>query len=129
MSKTSLVAIIEDDLFFRDAMKRLMRSLGYNVEAFPSAPDFLAFTRLAETACLIADFQMPAMNGIDLHEHLVTGGFAIPTIFVTAHADDDVRTRDLSAGSVCYLPKPVDEEHLKRCLQAALNSGDAADET
>jgi FixJ family two-component response regulator len=124
MPKASLVSVVEDDQFFRESMIRLMRSLGYSVEAFPSAADFLASPRLAETACLIADVHMPAMTGPELHRHLIDAGRAIPTILVTAYPDDDVRARALNDGVVCYLPKPVDEKHLMRCLQAALRSGE-----
>src|SRR5271167_4754109 len=124
MPKASLVSVVEDDRFFRESMRRLMRSLGYSVEAFPSGADFLASPRLAETACLIADVHMPAMTGLELNRHLIDAGYAIPTILVTAYPDDDVRARALSDGVVCYLRKPVDEKHLMRCLRAALNSGD-----
>ena len=105
-----------------------MRSLGYSVEAFPSAADFLASPRLVETACLIADVHMPAMTGLELYRHLIDAGYAIPTILVTAYPDDDVRARALNDGVVCYLRKPVDEKHLVRCLRAALHSGDPPEE-
>ena len=78
--KKLLVSVVEDDRFFRDSMGRLMRSLGYTVEAFPSAADFLASPRLAETACLIADVHMSAMTGIELYRCLIDAGHAIPTI-------------------------------------------------
>ena len=74
MPKASLVSVVEDDQFFRESMRRLMRSLGYSVEAFPSAADFLASPRLVETACLIADVHMPAMTGLELHRHLIDAG-------------------------------------------------------
>ncbi len=122
--KASLVSVVEDDPFFRDSMRRLMRSLGYTVEAFPSAADFLASPRLAETACLIADVHMPAMTGVELYRHLSEAGYAIPTILVTAYPDDDIRARALKDGVVCYLRKPVDENHLMRCLRVALQSGE-----
>ena len=122
MPKASLVSVVEDDRFFRESMRRLMRSLGYSVEAFPSAADFLASPRLGETACLIADLHMPAMTGLELHRRLIDMGHAIPTILVTAFPDNDVRARALNDGVVCYLRKPVDEEHLMRCLRAALHS-------
>ena len=99
-----------------------MRSLGYSVEAFPSAADFLASPRLVETACLIADVHMPAMTGLELHRRLIDAGYAIPTILVTAYPDDDVRARALNDGVVSYLRKPVDEKHLMRCLCAAFHS-------
>jgi FixJ family two-component response regulator len=128
MPKASLVSVVEDDQFFRESLRRLMRSLGYSVEAFPSAADFLASPRLVETACLIADVQMPAMTGLELHRHLIAAGYAIPTILVTAYPDDDVRARALNDGVVCYLRKPVDEKHLMRCLRAALHSDEPREE-
>lgn len=120
MPKRSLVSVVEDDQFFRESMRRLMRSLGHGAEAFASAADFLASPYLRDTACLIADVNMPAMTGLELHRHLVDLGHAIPTILVTAYADDDVEARALKEGVICYLRKPVDEEYLKRCLLEAL---------
>jgi len=129
MPKASLVSVVEDDPFFRESMRRLMRSLGYSVEAFQSAADFLASPRLAETACLITDVHMPAMTGIELHKHLIKTGHEIPTILVTAYPDDIDRARALKDGVYCYLPKPVDEDHLKRCLRAALQSVERPEES
>src|ERR1700679_731622 len=128
MPKASLVSVVEDDRFFRESMRRLMRSLGYSVEAFPTAADFLASPRLAETACLIADVNMPAMTGLELHRRLIEAGCAIPTILVTAYPDEDVKTRALNDGVVCYLRKPVDQEHLLRCVRAALHPSDGDEE-
>jgi FixJ family two-component response regulator len=126
--KKLLVSLVEDDQFFRESMRRLMRSLGYTVEAFSSAADFLASPRVAETACLIADVHMPAMTGVELHRRLIEAGHAIPTILVTAYPNDADRGRALDDGVVCYLRKPVDEQHLIRCLRAALTSGDSPEE-
>ena len=128
MPKPSLVSIVEDDQFFRDSIRRLLRSQGYSVEAFPSAADFLASPRLKETAVLIADVNMPAMTGIELYRHFVDAGHSIPTILVTAYPNDIDRTRALDDGVVCYLRKPVDDEHLIRCLRAALGSGEVPEE-
>ena len=124
MPKEPLVSVVEDDQYFRESMRRLMRSLGYNVEAFSSAADFLASPRLIETTCLIADVHMPAMTGVELYRHLIEAGYTIPTILVTAYPDDVDRARALNDGIVCYLRKPIDERHLIRCLRAALESGE-----
>ena len=128
MPKTSLVSVVEDDRYFRDSMRRLMRSLGYNVEAFPSAANFLASPRLIETTCLVADVHMPAMTGVELYKHLIEAGYTIPTILVTAYPDDVERARALNDGVVCYLRKPVDEQYLIRCLRAALELGEPGEE-
>jgi FixJ family two-component response regulator len=123
MSETSLVSVVEDDPSFRDSMRRLLRSLGHNVEAFSSAADFLASPRLVETACLIADVHMPGMTGVELYRHLVEAGHTIPTILVTAYPNNVDRARALADGAVCYLRKPVDEKDLRRCIHAALRPG------
>lgn len=128
MPKAPLVSVVEDDRFFRESMGRLMRSLGYSVEAFSTAADFLASRRLVETACLIADVHMPAMTGLELHRRLIKAGHTIPTILVTAYPDEDVGARALEDGVVCYLRKPIDQEHFMRCVRAALHSGDAEEE-
>ena len=106
-----------------------MRSLGYDVAAFSSAADFLASHRIGETACLIADVNMPAMTGLKLYDHLTEAGHAIPTILVTAYPNDLDQARALNDGVVCYLRKPFDERHLIRFLREALQSGQPSDET
>ncbi len=128
MPKASLVSVVEDDQYFRESMRRLMRSLGYNVDAFSSAADFLASPRLIETTCLIADVHMPAMTGVELYRHLIEAGYTIPTILVTAYPDDVDRARVLNDGVVCYLRKPVNEQHLLRGLRVALKSGEPGEE-
>ena len=128
MPNAPLIAIVEDDWFFRDSMRSLMKSLGYTVEVFSSAADFLASPHLIETACLIADVHMPTMTGIKLYRHLIDTGYAIPTILVTAYPNAADRARALNDGVVCYLRKPVDEQHLMRCLRAALSCAELAEE-
>jgi FixJ family two-component response regulator len=120
MMKKVLVSVVDDDRFFRESMCRLMRSLGYTVDIFSSAADFLASPRLAETACLIADIHMPAMTGLELYRHLIDTGHTIPTILATAFPNDVDQARALNDGVVCYLSKPVNEDRLRRCVCAAL---------
>ena len=122
--KKVLVSVVDDDRFCRESMCRLLRSLGYTVDLFSSAAEFLASPRLAETACLIADIHMPAMTGLELFRRLIDTGHAIPTILVTAFPNDVDRARALNDGVVCYLRKPIDEEHLTQCVCTALRSGD-----
>jgi FixJ family two-component response regulator len=123
MPNRTLISIVEDDQPFRESMRKLMGLLGYTVEAFPSPASFLTSPLLAETACLIADVHMPGMTGVELNRHLIDAGHRIPTILVTAYPDDVIRNRALKDGVVCYLSKPVDDEHLERCIRSALQSG------
>jgi FixJ family two-component response regulator len=123
MLNPTLISIVDDDQLYRESMQKLMVLMGYTVEAFPSAADFLASRFLPETTCLIADVHMPGMTGVELHQHLVDAGYTIPTILVTAHPDKVVRDQALKDGVVCYLSKPVDDDHLERCLRSALLPG------
>jgi FixJ family two-component response regulator len=128
MMKKVLVSVVDDDQFCRESMCRLMRSLGHTADVFSSAAEFLASPRLAETVCLIADIHMPAMTGIELHRRLIDTGHAIPTILVTAFPNDVDGTRALNDGVMCYLRKPVKEEHLTRCVREALRSADSPEQ-
>ena len=123
MRTRTLISIVEDDQPFRESMRQLMTSLGYTVEVFPSAADFLASPLISATACLVTDVQMPGMTGIELHRHLIDAGHPIPTILVTAYPDEVARRRAIEDGVFCYLCKPVDDDHLERCLRSALESG------
>jgi FixJ family two-component response regulator len=107
-------------------MRKLVMLLGYTVEEFPSAADFLASRVVSETACVVADINMPAMTGIELYDHLVKRGFRTPTILVTAYPDEADRDRVLKDGAVCYLSKPLDDEDLERCLLLAVSGKPAA---
>jgi FixJ family two-component response regulator len=128
MAKRTLISIVEDDQPFRESMRKLVTLLGYTVEAFASAADFLKSPVVPETDCLVADVQMPGMTGVELHKRLIEAGHAIPTILVTAYPNEAVRNRALKDGVVCYLPKPVDDDHLERCLRSALQSGKPAED-
>jgi FixJ family two-component response regulator len=121
MPQPALISIVEDDQPFRDSMRKLIMALGYSVEAFPSAADFLASPFLSTTACLVSDVQMPGMSGLELHRRLMDAGYTIPTILVTAYPNEVARRRALKGGVACYLGKPVDDEHLERCLRSALS--------
>ena len=123
MLNNRLISIIDDDQPFRESMRKLVTLLGYTVEAFSSAADFLASRVLPETACLVTDIHMPGMSGVELHGRLIELGYAIPTILVTAYLDKAVRDQALKDGVACYLSKPVDDEDLDRCLRSALKRG------
>jgi FixJ family two-component response regulator len=109
-------------------MQKLMRALGYSVEAFHSAANFLASPMLADTDCLVTDVNMPGMTGVELHRHLLDAGYAIPTILVTAYPDESDRNRALNDGVFCYLSKPVDDYQLEHCLRSALNGSEPHEE-
>ena len=120
MSSPPVISIVDDDGSVRGATCNLLRSLGYVVHGFASADEFLASPHLNDTSCVIADVQMPAMNGLDLQAHLLAKGYRVPFIFITAFSVDNTRMRALEAGATCFLAKPFAGEALIDCLAAAL---------
>jgi FixJ family two-component response regulator len=122
MSENPLIAVVDDDASIRGALQRLLRSVGFRAAAFVSAEDFLQAGQLQDTACVIVDVRMPQMSGLELQRHLAMTNRPIPLIFITAHSDDEARTRALRAGAVDFLYKPFSEEGLLRAIQSALQS-------
>ena len=114
------VAVVEDDDSVRDATKHLLQLLGYATASFASAEDFLKSGRVGDTACLIADVQLPGMSGVELQSRLILDGHRMPIIFVTAFPEEAIRARVLKDGAVGYLPKPLQEQSLITCLDQAL---------
>jgi len=123
----TLISIIDDDEDFREALQGLMTSMGFTVEAFSSALDFLERTNISDTSCLITDVHMPRMTGIELHRRLIDSGYLIPTILITAYPDESVRIRAMADGIIGYLTKPCDADELLRCVSTALERAERGD--
>ena len=117
-----MISIIDDDDSVRESLQRLMRSVGFAVNVFASAEEFLNSNRLRYTDCLILDVRLPGMNGFDLQRHLANSHSEIPIIFITSHEDDELRARALNAGAVDYFLKPFDDEDLLDAIDEALKS-------
>lgn len=116
-----LIAIIDDDRSVLVAIEFLVKSFGYEARAFSSAQEFLQSSSLDETACLISDIHMPSVSGIELQKELRAQGRNIPTILITAFSNDNVKSRAIAGGAVCFLLKPFDARTLLGCIKSALN--------
>ena len=115
-----VISIIDDDDFVREAVKDLVRSLGYAAAEHASAEDYLRSNEYGTSSCLIIDIQMPGMSGADLQAQLIAEGNFTPIIFMTAFDNEKIRARVLKAGAFGYLKKPFDDSALVRCLEKAL---------
>jgi FixJ family two-component response regulator len=122
MPDQPIVSIVDDDKSVRDAMRTLVNSFGLEANTFACAEAFLQSGRVEETCCLITDWQMPGMSGVELQELMVAKGYSTPIIFVTAFPEERIRSRVLGAGAVGFLAKPFTEESLIGCLERALGS-------
>jgi FixJ family two-component response regulator len=119
-NKRRQIAIVDDDEYVREAVRGLMRSVGFAPRAFSSAIEFLRSSEVSRTACLIADVNMPEMSGFDLFFRLLELGDAIPTILITAYPTENDRSRALDAGVIRYLAKPFADAELLDGVRIAL---------
>lgn len=116
----ALIAIVDDDQAFRGSLRRLLKSHGYETAMFASGVEFLKFSKLRATTCLVADINMPFMTGIDLYQRLISMGHSIPTILITGYPEERARQRMLGIGVSCYLSKPLNEADFMECLRSAI---------
>jgi len=117
----ALIAIVDDDLSFREALESLLRLIGFQTAIFASARNFLDSPQLPTVSCAILDVSMPGMDGLELQRHLVAT-HRIPIIFITDLRDAKTRERAVRAGAVSFLNKPVSEEALIDALNSALRA-------
>src|SRR5262245_49013917 len=120
MKKLTFVSVVDDDESVRESLPDLLGALGYPAKAFSSAEEYLASDCIADTCCLILDIGMPGMSGPELREALLVRGHSIPTIFITAQADQNFRRRLVQQGAIECLLKPFSEQELHAALRAAL---------
>ena len=116
----SLVAVVDDDESVRESLPDLLRALGFSAEAFSSAEEFLASELVSRTDCLVLDVAMPGMSGPALQKELTLRRQEIPIVFITAHGNENVRSRLLEEGAIECLFKPFSEAALLEAVQAAL---------
>jgi FixJ family two-component response regulator len=117
----ALVAIVDDDQSFREALDSLLRLIGFRTAIFASARDFLDSPQFPDVSCVILDISMPGMDGLELQQHLVAT-HPIPIIFITDLRDAKTREQAVRAGAISFLNKPVSEETLIDVLNSALRS-------
>jgi FixJ family two-component response regulator len=120
------VQVVDDDESFLAAIARLLRANGFSVNTFLSATDLLAACEADAPGCVVADVQMPGMNGFDLQAALARIRSPIPILFLTGHGDIPSSVRAMRAGAVDFLEKRASKEHLLDAVTRAL-ARDACD--
>ena len=119
--RTTFVAIVDDDAGLRAAIEALLNSNGFRARSFPSAEAFLQCVGGAEVGCLILDYRLPGMSGLELQRELQAQGRAIPIIFATAD-NEAFRLLQSEAGALAVLRKPFDPEELPRLVKVAVEA-------
>ena len=115
-----IIGVIDDDECVRESLAGLAESVGYDTALFASAEEFLQSVVRDSLACLILDVRLPGMSGIELYTELVQSLPPTPTIFITAHADDEVSTWITKAGGIALLYKPFQPDVLLEAVRKAI---------
>jgi FixJ family two-component response regulator len=121
MMKTDpLVFVVDDDPSIRDALDNLIRSVGFRVQAFSSAQEFLRSELPEVPRCLVLDVRLPGLSGLDLQRELAAADVQIPIIFITGHGDIPMSVRAMKAGAVEFLTKPYRAQDLLDAIYQAI---------
>jgi FixJ family two-component response regulator len=123
MDKLSLVSVVDDSESVRESLPDLLRHVGFQVQAFASAEEFLASPAVDATNCLVLDVGLPGMSGPDLQQELKRQGRRVPIVFITAQGDASLRPRLLASGAAACLFKPFTDTVLLDAVNAALRMG------
>jgi FixJ family two-component response regulator len=115
-----IVFVVDDDASVRDAVRRLIASVGLRVETFGSTREFLSGKRPEAPACLVLDVRLPDVSGLELQRDLAAANVHIPIIFITGHADVPMTVRAMKAGAVEFLTKPFRGQELLEAIQEAI---------
>ena len=121
-----IVFVVDDDRSVRDALRRLITSVGMTVEVFPTAQAFLSAPRGDAPGCLVLDVRLPGRSGLDLQRELSSTHATLPIIFLTGHGDIPMSVQAMKAGAVEFLTKPFRGQDLLDAIRHAIDRDRAA---
>ena len=117
------VFIVDDDASFLKSVSRLLRAAGYNVRVFESARQFLDQLVPEMTGCVLADLQMPGLNGLELQAALVKSANPLPLVFLSAQGDIPTTVQAMRRGAEDFLTKLSPKDKLLDAVRRALARG------
>lgn len=120
-----LVFVVDDDQDIRTSLTRALRQRGFEVEAFESAKAFLSGFDGSRSACLVLDYGMPDVNGLELQEELNTRGWPLAIVFITGHGGVRESVQAMKSGAVDFLEKPFRQSELVERIEVALDMAEA----
>jgi FixJ family two-component response regulator len=122
---TPAVFVVDDDVSVRESLELLLRCVGWRVETFASAQEFLARPPADCASCLVLDVSLPGLGGLDLQAHVSRDRTDMPIIFITGHADIPMTVRAMKAGAVEFLTKPFRDDVLLGAIRNAVERSEA----
>ena len=118
--QTALVRIVDDDASLCDALRFMLRSEGWTSASWTSASQFLEEDDKTRPGCVILDYQMPGINGVELQQIMLHRGWSQPIIFLTAHGDMDMAINVFRRGAADVLKKPVNAAQFLSAVASAV---------
>ena len=115
-----VVFVVDDDPSVRDALARLLRSVGLDVLSFGSTQEFVQSKRPDAPGCLVLDVRLPGRSGLDFQRELAASGIHLPIVFITGHGDIRMSVRALKAGAIEFLTKPFQDQELLDAIQLGI---------
>ena len=115
-----IVHIVDDNASFLAAASRLLRASGFTVKTFRSAESFLTQRDENAPGCVLADVQMPGMNGLELQTALAQSPNPLPILFLTGHGDIPSSVRAMREGAEDFLEKRAPKATLLDAVKRAL---------
>jgi FixJ family two-component response regulator len=115
----SVVLVIDDDQAVRNSLKFALEVEGFSVQVYPTAAALLEENDMPKSGCLVADYNLPGMNGLDLLQLLRERDVKLPAILITSHPTAVICSRAASAG-VCVIEKPLLNDTLFQCIRSVL---------
>ncbi len=120
MTPKPTIFIIDDDSAVRDSLSLMIAQENIDVQTFDSAETFLNSYQPEACGCAIIDIRMSGMDGMELHQSMLTRHILLPVIFLTGHGDIPLSVHAIKAGAVDFLTKPVTREKLITAINAAI---------
>jgi len=114
------VFVVDDDPAARLSVSALVESMGLTAETFESAEQFMAAFNPLRPGCLVTDYRMLGMSGLELQEALAHEKIRLPVIVITAYADVPTAVRAMKRGAITLLEKPCHEEELVANIRRAV---------
>jgi len=114
------VFVVDDDISVRESLELLIRKQGWHPETFTSAHEFLARPRQLAPSCLVLDFSLPGLNGLELQKRVAVELPYLPIIFLTGFGDIPMTVQAMKAGAAEFLTKPFSNESLLRAIKNAI---------
>jgi RNA polymerase sigma factor (sigma-70 family) len=116
-----VVYVIDDDVSVREGVADLLKSVGYIVQSFSTARDFMDNKLADAPGCIILDLRLPGPSGLEFQRTLIKANIELPIIFISGHGDIPMSVRAIKEGAIEFLTKPLHEQHLLDAVQAGID--------